>query len=281
MKWYEHKPSDEARSFRFGDASQECTPVNFAELGARIKRASSPMPAVAANADVDAIAEVDPVVAEALAAESVPPASAATRAEPQAPEHEDSGAGAAEVERAGELERELQERIEQLEAAHWERFADAFEAHRADTLKQAASWIREVTMAVTQHIVGEAVREDAAAGVAAVERALEVLNGLGHATVHVHPRAVRAVERALYDVRGMDSDAVQVLPDVSVTYGNARIDTDGGGAEVDVTERTKLLVDAALESVTRRRVTASQAAAAPAPAESTPELRRTGTGEGV
>ena len=122
-------------------------------------------------------------------------------------------------------------------------------------------------MAVTQHVVGEAVREDAAAGVAAVERALEVLNGLGHATVHVHPRAVRAVERALYDVRGMDSDAVQVLPDVSVTYGNARIATNGGGAEVDVAERTKLLVDAALESVTRRRITASQAAAAPIPAE--------------
>jgi flagellar biosynthesis/type III secretory pathway protein FliH len=276
VKWYEHKPSDEARSFRFGDASQECTPVNFAELGARIKRASSPMPAVAANADVDAMADVDAIAAEAAAAEA-----AAAERVPQAAEHEVAGAAATEVERVGELERELQERIEQLETAHWERFADAFEAHRADTLKQAASWIREVTMAVTQHIVGEAVREDAAAGVAAVERALEVLNGLGHATVHVHPRAVRAVERALYDVRGMDSDAVQVLPDVSVTYGNARIATNGGGAEVDVAERTKLLVDAALESVTRRRITASQAAAAPIPAESTPELRRTGTGEPV
>ena len=74
MKWYEHKPSDEARSFLFGDASQECTPVNFAELGARIKRASSPMPAVAANADVDAIVDVDAIAAEAAAAERVPQA---------------------------------------------------------------------------------------------------------------------------------------------------------------------------------------------------------------
>jgi flagellar biosynthesis/type III secretory pathway protein FliH len=186
----------------------------------------------------------------------------------------------AEAEQAQEQRAQL-EQLEQLEAAHWEQFAEAFDAHRAETLKQAASWIREVTLAVTQHIVGEAVREDAAAAVAAVERALEVLNGFGHATVHVHPRAVRAVERALYDTRGMDSDAVQVLPDVSVAYGNAHIATDGGGAEIDVAERTKLLVDAALESVTRHRITASQPAASPAPARSSARLRSTGTGEPV
>lgn len=263
MKWFERRPDGEARPHTFGETDGAVREVDFATLHAS-RGAARPAPVPAVPAAPLADERLEPGLPEEAPHDGAPADATDEPVVAREPALDPAAFDEAVEVRAQAI-------AEERAREQWAGMATELAAFEARASADWADQVATVAAAVTRHLVGEALRIDPGRIARAVEHGLDAVDGLGEATVHVHPQTVADVQRALSE-RGRERN---VVADLSVPYGSCRITTARGGVEVDVADRVERLAEAAA------RALATSDRPANANVESTGEARRTGTGEPV